>query len=99
MKKRHSEEQIVRILRDMDTNAVAIGETCMQHNITERTLHRWRSKYAGLDETHARRLRQLEIENARLKRVVAEQMLVIDALSEFGRKHASVHARGNAAQG
>ena len=86
MKKRHSEEQIIRILREAERNETSIREVCRQHNITEQTLYRWRNKYGGMDVADARRLKDLESENARLKRLVAEQMLVIDGLKEFSRK-------------
>ena len=86
MKKRYSEEQIIRILREAETNQIPIREVCRQHNITEQTLYRWRNKYGGMDVPEARRLKDLESENARLKRLVAEQMLVIDGLKEFSRK-------------
>ena len=86
MKKRHSEEQIIRILREAERNDTSVREVCRQHNITEQTLYRWRNKYGGMDVADARRLKDLESENAKLKRLVAEQMLVIDGLKEFGRK-------------
>ena len=86
MKKRHSEEQIIRILREAERSGTSIREVCRQHNITEQTLYRWRNKYGGMDVADARRLKDLESENAKLKRLVAEQMLVIDGLKEFGRK-------------
>ena len=86
MKKLHSEEQIIRILREAERNETSIREVCRQHNITEQTLYRWRNKYGGMDVADARRLKDLESENARLKRLVAEQMLVIDGLKEFSRK-------------
>ena len=86
MKKRQSEEQIIQILREAETNQAPIREVCRQHNITEQTLYRWRNKYGGMDVSEARRLKDLESENARLKRLVAEQMLVIDGLKEFSRK-------------
>lgn len=86
MKKRHSEEQIIRILREAEKNQIPIREVCKQHNITEQTLCRWRNKYGGMDVADARRLKDLESENSRLKRLVAEQMLVIDGLKEFSRK-------------
>jgi putative transposase len=86
MKKRHSEEQIIRILREAEKNQIPIREVCKQHNITEQTLYRWRNKYGGMDVADARRLKDLESENSRLKRLVAEQMLVIDGLKEFSRK-------------
>lgn len=86
MKKRHSEEQIIRILREAESRELPIKDVCRQHNITEQTLYRWRNKYGGMDVAEARRLRELESENAKLKRMIAEQMLVIDGLKEFSRK-------------
>lgn len=86
MKKRHSEEQIIRILRAAESRELPIKDVCRQHNITEQTLYRWRNKYGGMDVAEARRLKELESENAKLKRMVAEQMLVIDGLKEFSRK-------------
>ena len=86
MKKRHSEEQIIRILREAESRELPIKDVCRQHNITEQTLYRWRNKYGGMDVAEARRLKELESENAKLKRMVAEQLLVIDGLKEFSRK-------------
>lgn len=86
MKKHHSEEQIIRILREAETGAASILEVCRQHNITAQTFYRWRNKYGGMDVPDARRLKDLESQNAKLKRLVAEQMLVIDGLKEFSRK-------------
>ena len=86
MKKRHSEEQIIRILREAERSGTSIREVCRQHNITEQTLYRWRNQYGGMDVADARRLKDLESENAKLKRLVAEQILVIDGLKEFSRK-------------
>jgi len=86
MKKRHSEEQIIRILREAELRAVPIRDLCKQHNISEQTFYRWRDKYGGMEVADARRLKELESENAKLKRLVGEQMLVIDGLKEFSRK-------------
>lgn len=86
MKKRHSEEQIIRILREAELHAVPIRDLCKQHNVSEQTFYRWRDKYGGMEVADARRLKELESENGRLKRLVAEQMLVIDGLKEFSRK-------------
>lgn len=86
MKKRHSEEQIIRILREAELHSVPIRDLCKQHNISEQTFYRWRDKYGGMEVPDARRLKELEAENAKLKRLVAEQMLVIDGLKEFSRK-------------
>jgi putative transposase len=86
MKKRHNEEQIIRILREAEAKAMPIRDVCKQHNISEQTFYRWRDKYGGMDVADARRLKELEAENAKLKRMVADQMLVIDGLKEFSRK-------------
>jgi putative transposase len=59
---------------------------CKKHNITEQTFFRWRNKYGGMDVSDARRLKDLEAENARLKRMMAEQLLVIDGMKEIVRK-------------
>ena len=84
-KKRHSEEQIIRILKEGATSG-DIRQTCRKHNITEPTFYRWRNKYEGMDVADARRLRMLEQENARLKKMVAEQALDIAALKEINSK-------------
>lgn len=59
---------------------------CRKHNLVEQTFYRWRNKYGGLEVSDARKLKELESENAKLKRMVAEQMLVIDGLKEFSGK-------------
>lgn len=86
MKKRHSEEQIIRTLRDAESHEVPIREVCRQHNISEQTFYRWLDKFGGMEVADARRLKELETENAKLKRLVAEQMPVIGGLKEFSRK-------------
>jgi putative transposase len=86
MKKRFEEEQIIRILREADVSGVQVREVCRRHNITEQTFFRWCKKYGGLDVSDARKLKVLESENAKLKRLVAEQLLVIEGLKEFARK-------------
>lgn len=85
MKKRHTEEQIIRILREAEAG-IQIRELCRRHNITEQTFFRWRNKFGGMEVSDAQRLKTLESENARLKRLVAEQLLVIDGLKEFSAK-------------
>jgi len=86
MKKRFTEEQIIRILREAEKTGVQIRELCRRHNVTEQTFFRWRNKYGGMEVSDARRLKALEGENAKLKRLVAEQLLVIEGLKEFSGK-------------
>ncbi len=86
MKKRFTDEQIIRILREAESREVPTKDLCKRHNITEQTFYRWRNKFGGMDVAEARRLKELESENERLKRLLAEQLLVIDGLKEFSRK-------------
>lgn len=86
MKKRFTDEQIIRILREAESRDEPVKDLCKRHNISEQTFYRWRNKFGGMDVTDARRLKELESENDRLKRLIAEQMLVIDGLKAFSRK-------------
>ncbi len=63
-----------------------IRELCRRHNVTEQTFFRWRNKYSGMDVSDARRLKAVEAENAKLKHLMAEQLLVIEGLKEFSGK-------------
>jgi putative transposase len=85
MKKRFTEEQIIGILREVEQSGAQIRTVVRRHNITEQTFYRWRNKYGGMDVSEARRLKLLEAENAKLKKIVADQLLAIDALKEFSR--------------
>lgn len=86
-RKRHQEEQIIRILREAEGGEKSIGEVCREHGITEPTFYRWRNKYGGMELAEARRLRELEKENGRLKRIVADLTLENDAIKELlGKK-------------
>lgn len=89
-KKRKTPEQIIKILREVE-KAKAQGATTLEaiveHGISEQTYYRWRAKYAEMDSPKVRRLRQLESENARLKKLVAELSLDKDILQEaLGKK-------------
>lgn len=77
-RKRHTPEQIVRKLRDADAMLAAgrtIGEVCQALEISEQTFHRWRNQYGGMKAEEAKRLKELEQENARLKKLLAEAEL------------------------
>jgi putative transposase len=84
-KKRHSAEQIIRKLREADgmlAGGKTIGQVCQALEISEQTFHRWRNQYGGMKAEEAKRLKELEIENARLKKMVAELSLDKEILEE-----------------
>jgi putative transposase len=83
---RFSAEQIVGILKEHEAG-VGTAELCRRHGISPQTLYRWRQRYGGLDRNDATRLKALEDENARLKRLVAEQALDLQALRDLLRKN------------
>ena len=85
MKKRFTEEQIIRVLQEGE-QADNIREVCRRHNLTEQTFYRWRNKYGGMDVSEVKRLRELEKENAELKKIVAEQILDIRMLKDVNSK-------------
>jgi putative transposase len=90
MGKGHSPEQIVRKLRQAEARLAAgakIPEVARELGISEATFHRWRSQYGGMSSSEAKHLKELEKENARLKKIVAEQALDIDILKEVSRKN------------
>lgn len=86
MKKRFTEEQVIGILRQAEADGVTIRDLCRKHNITEQTFFRWRNKYGGMSVPEARRLKELELENAKLKKLLAEQLLVNEGLKEIASK-------------
>ncbi len=78
-----SPEQIIAILHQAEKGEQSIQAICRQHNITETTFYRWRRIYGGMSPSEAQRLKELEKENTRLKRLLAERDLEIDALKEY----------------
>ncbi len=81
--KQFSSEQIVAILQEAERGEKSIRELCRFHNITETTFYRWRRLYGGMSVPETQRLKELEKENTRLKRLLAERDLAIDALQEY----------------
>jgi len=79
MKKRFTEQQIVAILKEGEAG-VAAKDICRKHNISDATFYTWRKKYRGMDIEDVRRLKQLEEENRKLKRLLADSILDADAL-------------------
>jgi putative transposase len=82
-KKRFSEEQIIGILRQAERDEQTIGEICRAHGVSEQSFYRWRQKFGGMQASEARRLKELERETSRLKRLLAERDLEIDAMKEL----------------
>ncbi len=87
-RRRHTPEQIVRKLREADrllAEGASIADVARHLEVSEATFHRWRNQYGGLKADDVKRLKSLEAENARLKRIVADKELEIDALREISR--------------
>jgi transposase-like protein len=87
--KRHTAEEVITKLRQAEADlaqGLSVAQVCQRLGISEQTLHRWRNQYGGLKQDEARRLKELEAENARLKRLVAELALDKQMLQEVVQK-------------
>jgi len=84
-KGRFTEEQMVAIIRETDRDQVSA--VAKRHGISEQTIYTWRKRFGGLQATDVRRLRQLEAENGRLKKLVAERDLEIEVMKEVAAKN------------
>jgi putative transposase len=78
-----NDEQIVAILQQAEKGEQSILDLCRQHNIAETTFYRWRNRLGGINVSEAGRVRELEKENARLKRLLAERDLELDVMKEL----------------
>ena len=81
-RKRFSEEQIIGVLKEQEAGAKT-ADLCRKHGISEATFYNWKSKFGGMDVSEARRLKSLEGENAKLKRLLADAMLDNAALKDL----------------
>ena len=84
-RKRHSPEQVIRKLRETDrmlSEGKEIAAVCQALEVSEATFHRWRNQYGGMKANEAKHLKELQIENDRLKKLVADQALDIQILNE-----------------
>ena len=81
-RKRFSEEQIIGVLREQEAGT-KVADLCRKHGVSEATFYNWKAKYGGMDVSDARRLKALEDENAKLKKLLADQMLEASALREL----------------
>ena len=79
----HTAEQIIKILEQAEKGEQTIAALCREHGIAENTFYRWRKTYGGMSVSEIQRLKDLEKENTRLKRLLAERMLEVDALKEI----------------
>ena len=85
MKKRFTEEQIIGFLREAEAG-LAVKELCRKHGFSEASYYLWRSKFGGMSVPDAKRLKELETENTRLKKLLAEQMLENEVIRDVLRK-------------
>ena len=85
MKKRYTEEQLIKAIKQHEAG-VKVEDICREMGISNGTFYNWCSKYAGLEVNEAKRLKELESENAKLKKLLAEKMLEVEALSDVVSK-------------
>src|SRR3954451_22346092 len=91
MKANHyTAEQIIKVLEQAERGEQTVGAVCREHGVAEATCYRWRKTYGGMSVAEAQRLKELEKENGRLKRLLAERMLEVDALKRCSQKKLTV---------
>jgi putative transposase len=83
--RRYSEAQVFRILKEVDDGCPVV-DTARKHGVSPATIHRWKSRYSGMTLSELKRLKALEEENARLKRIIAQQALDNELLKEINSK-------------
>ena len=85
MKKRYTEERIIGFLQEAESG-VSVADLCRKHGFSDRSFYTWRSKYGGMNVSDAKRLKELETENTRLKKLLAESLLENEVTREVLRK-------------
>lgn len=83
---RFSEEQVIKALREQESRVKTVAQVCKEMGISQGTFFKWKQKYGGMDVSEAKRLRALESENARLKKLLSERTLELDALQDVLKK-------------
>lgn len=86
-KNKFTAEQVIRILQEAESGRSTVTDICRDKGITKNTFYAWKKKYSGMDAQESRRLRELERENSRLKRLLAERDLEVDVLKELASKN------------
>lgn len=81
MKKRYTEEQIIKAIKDHEAGT-KVDDICRRLGISSGTFYNWRSKFAGMEVNEAKRMRELELENNKLKRILADKLLEVEALKD-----------------
>ena len=89
---RFSEEQIIAILKEQEAG-VPVSELCRKHGVSDASIYKWKAKYGGMDVSEAKRLKALEDENAKLKRMLADAMLDNVALKDLLGKNGDARCR------
>ena len=85
MKKRFTEEQIIRMIKEQESGT-SVDDICRRHGIANSTFYKWKSKFGGMEVSEAKRLKELEAENRKLKHLLADAMLDNSALKEVVSK-------------
>jgi len=85
MKKRFTEEQIIRVIKEQESGA-SVDDICRRHGVANSTFYKWKSKFGGMEVSEAKRLKELEAENRKLKHLLADAMLDNSALKEVVSK-------------
>ena len=85
-KKRYTEEQIIAVLKEADAG-VKTADLCRKHNVSDATIYKWKAKYSGMEVSDIRKMKSLEDENRRLKQMVANQAIDIEALRALSSKN------------